>query len=265
MKTQANGITVNYTVDGPEGAPWVTFSHSICCDLSMWDMQVDQLKRNYRVLRYDIRGHGGSDVPEGSYDFDMLVDDVIGLWDALNIERSHFVGLSLGAMMGYGLGAAHGHRLRSLVAADGRAVAPRAYAEYFDERIAIMEDGGMEALVEHTVERWFRPDFLKREGVAVDKIREMIRRTAPAGHVGCCRAVQKLAYEHRLKEIRVPTLVLGGDEDKGAPPEALAEIAAAIPGACHTVIEQSGHITNIENPGAFGQAVEEFLGSTGKP
>ena len=164
--------------------------------------------------------------------------------------------------MGYGLAAAHGDRLLSLVAADGRAVAPRAYAEYFDQRIAMMEDGGMEALVEHTVERWFQPSFLERDVGAVDKVREMIRRTAPAGHVGCCRAVQKLAYEHRLKDIRVPTLVLGGDEDKGAPPEALAEIAAAIPNARHAVIENAGHITNIENPGAFDQAVEEFLSSS---
>ena len=202
MKTKANGITINYTVSGPEGAPWVTFSHSICCDLSMWDTQADRFKDRYRVLCYDLRGHGGTDVPKGPYDFEMLVDDVIGLWDALGIRRSHFVGLSLGAMMGYGLAAAHGDRLLSLVAADGRAVAPQAYAEYFDQRIAMMEDGGMEALVEHTVERWFRPDFLEREVAAVDKVREMIRRTAPAGHVGCCRAVQKLAYEHRLKEIR---------------------------------------------------------------
>jgi len=106
MKITANGIATHYTIDGPAGAPWVTFSHSICCDLSMWDTQVHRFKDRYRVLCYDIRGHGGTKVPEGPYDFDMLVDDVVGLWNALKIERSHFVGLSLGAMMGYGLAAA---------------------------------------------------------------------------------------------------------------------------------------------------------------
>jgi len=259
MKTTANGIAVNYTVDGPEGAPWVTFSHSICCNLSMYEGQADRFRDRYRVLRYDIRGHGGTDVPDGPYDFDMLVDDVIGLWNALGIQQSHFVGLSLGAMMGYGLAAEHGDRLLSFVAADGRAVAPQAYAEYFDQRIAMTMDGGMESLVEHTVERWFRPHFLEQGRAIVDKVRDMIRNTAPAGHIGCCRAVQTLAYENRLKDIRVPTLVLGGDEDKGAPPEALAEIAAAIAGARHVIIGKSGHITNIENPGAFNQTIEEFI------
>ncbi len=108
MKVTSNGISFNCEIDGPEGAPWITFSNSLCTNVTMWDDQVAALKDDFRLLRYDKRGHGGTDAPEGPYSFDMLVDDVVGLWDALDIEKSHFVGLSMGGMTALGLALDHG-------------------------------------------------------------------------------------------------------------------------------------------------------------
>ena len=259
MQVTANGISINYALDGPDDAPCVTLSNSLACNLSMWDDQVAALKDRYRVLRYDQRGHGGTEATDGPYSFDMLIADAIALWDALGIEKSHWVGLSLGGMAGYGLAVAHPDRVLSMTFCDSRADAPPAYADYFSERIRITREEGMEGLVEPTVTRWFTDKSMADELPVLEKMREMIRRTNPTGHIGCCEAIRTLSYGAVLGEIKVPSLVVGGQEDMGAPPEVMAEVAAAIPGARHEVIPEAGHISNVENPGAFNAVLEKFL------
>src|SRR6478736_10479531 len=118
MQIKANGITFNCQVEGPEGAPWVVFSNSLATDLSMWDEQAAALKQNFHVLRYDHRGHGATEATEGRYNFDQLVADVVGLFDALSIKRAHFVGLSMGGMTGLALTQKHPDRVASLAACD---------------------------------------------------------------------------------------------------------------------------------------------------
>ncbi len=259
MQIHVNGVLINYELEGSDDAPCVTFSHSLACDLTMWEDQAAFLRERYRVLRYDVRGHGGSEGTEGAYNFDMLIDDAVGLWDSLGIKKSHWIGLSLGAMIGYGLALKHPDRLVTMIACDGRADAPPTYADYFGERIRITREQGMKGLVESTVTRWFTDKSIAEKLPVIDKMRNMILHTNPLGHIGCCEAIRILAYGARLGGIKVPTLVVGGAEDVGAPPEVLREIHKAIPGSEQAVIPEAGHISNVENPSVFNTAIGEFL------
>lgn len=258
IKTK-NGTELNVEIDGPEGAPWVTFSHALANNLTLWDDAVAQLKDRYRILRYDQRGHGKSPAVPGPYTFPELMADAVGLLDALGIERTHWVGLSIGGMIGYGLGIEHPDRLATIVACDSRSDAPPDYAAYFQHRIDLAHEKGMEGVVEPTIERWFTPETRAKNPPVLDKVRSMIREASPVGHAGCCEALKLLSFGSRLHEIRVPTLILGGAKDKGAPPDALAEVAGKIPEAEHIVIPDAGHITALENPAAFQNALEDFL------
>lgn len=259
MKARINGIEQNFEVSGTDGKPWITFSHALCNDLSLWDDQADLLRDDFRILRYDHRGLGRTEAPEGPYSFPMLIADALALLNHVRAERTHWCGLSIGGMMGYGLAQQHGDRLLSLIACDSRPDAPPDYQAYFQHRIDVAAVDGMEGLVESTIERWFTPASVAANIPVLEKVRGMIRATDRTGHAGCCEALKTLAFGARLGEISVPTLILGGAEDKGAPPEALADAAKAIPGARHVIIPEAGHISNLENPAAFNAALKEFL------
>ena len=227
MKVSVGDHHINCEVEGAEGAPWITFSHALANNLHLWDDQVALLKDDYRILRYDHRGHGLSDAPPGPYSFDDLMEDAIALLDHFEIEKTHWVGLSIGGMLGYGLDTAR--------------------------------EKGMEGLAQPTVERWFTPETVAANPPSLDRVREWVRSTNPVGHEGCCEALKRLAFGSRLGEITVPTLLIGGEKDKGAPPEILAEAADAIPNCRHDVIARAGHISNIENPTDFNIALTAFL------
>ena len=259
MKVKSNGITINCVIEGPEGAPWVTMSHALANNLSLWDDLAGALKDRYRVLRFDNRGHGDSEVVPGPYSFPMLLDDAVGLLDAVGVDATHWIGLSIGGMVGYGLGIHFPERIKSIIACDSRPDAPPDYAAYFQSRIDKAKDGGMDNVVESTIERWFTPQTRAAQPPVLDRVRAMIRGTDPVGHAGCCEALKTLAYGPELHKITVPTLLLGGAQDKGAPPEALAEAAAKIAKGEHLVIPNAGHITPLENPDAVRAGVEDFL------
>ncbi|WP_454917971.1 alpha/beta fold hydrolase [Xanthobacter sediminis] len=259
MHATINGIRLNYEIEGPEGAPVVTFAHALGNSLRLWDDVADALKDRYRVLRYDQRGHGLSEAKAGPYTFPELEDDARALLDALGIERTHWVGLSIGGMIGYGLAIRAPERLSSLVACDARPDAPPDYAAYFQSRIDKARTLGMESLAQLSVERWFTPETVAANPPVLDKIRSLVATTNPVGHEGCCEALKTLAYGPRLHLITVPTLILGGAEDKGAPPDKLAEAAAKIPGAAHVTLPAAGHITPIEAPAAFLAALADHL------
>lgn len=259
MEILSNGVRYNCRVDGPESAPWVTMSHALANNLSLWDEVTAAVSDRFRVLRFDHRGHGGTEAPDGPYSFDMLIDDVIGLWDALDIKDSHWIGLSIGGMLGYGLGIHRPDRIKTIIACDSRPDAPPDYAAYFQSRIDKAKAGGMEAVVAPTIERWFTPETREANPPVLDRVREMIRTTNPVGHEGCCEALKKLAYGPDLHKIQAPTLLLGGAKDKGAPPEALAEAAAKIPNGEHIVIPNAGHIAPLENPEASLAAITAWL------
>ena len=259
LRVLVNEVGINCDVSGTEGKPWITFSHALCNNLTLWDDQVELLKNDFRILRYDHRGLGQSDAPQGPYTFPMIIADAIGLLDHFGIEKTHWCGLSIGGMMGYGLCQDYPDRIASLIACDSRPDAPPDYQDYFQHRIDVAEAEGMEGLVESTISRWFTPESVSKNIPVLDKVRAMIRSTDQTGHAGCCEALKTLAFGARLGEITTPTLIIGGEKDKGAPPEALAAAAKAIPGARHVKIPNAGHISNLENPSAFNDALKSFL------
>jgi 3-oxoadipate enol-lactonase len=259
MKISANGIQVNYTLEGPADAPVVTMSHSLATDLSMWDPQAKALARRYRVLRYDTRGHGGTDAPAGAYSLTQLADDARELLRALGIARTHWIGLSMGGMIGQALALSSPELFRSLSLCDTSSRIPADAKPVWDERISTVESKGMDPMVEPTVARWFTAKFIETRKDVVDPVRDMIRRTPSKGYVGCCHAIRALDLTDRLKAITLPTLIIVGKQDMGTPVAASEAIHQQIKGSELVVLDPAAHLSNLEQPEAFTNALEQFL------
>jgi 3-oxoadipate enol-lactonase len=263
MKISANGIQVNYTLEGPADGPVVTMSHSLATDLSMWNPQAAALARRYRVLRYETRGHGGTEAPAGAYTLSQLADDARALLKALGIQRTHWVGLSMGGMIGQVLALSSPEILQSLSLCDTSSRIPAEMRHLWDERIATVEAKGMEPMVEPTLARWFTPKFLETRKDVADRVREMIRRTPARGYVGCCHAIKALDLTDRLKGISLSTLIVVGAQDLGTPLAASQAINQQIKGSQLVVLDPASHLSNLEQPEAFTQALESFLKGVG--
>jgi 3-oxoadipate enol-lactonase len=259
MKASTNGFNANFIVEGPPNAPWVTFSNSLVTSPEMWDAQARALAGNYRVLRYDTRGHGGSDAPPSPYTIPGLADDALAWWDKLGIESSHWVGLSLGGMIGINLAHRHPRRVRLLIASDCRADANVAYAGVFVECIRVTREQGMAAIVEPTIARFFTPPFAAAHPLVIETFRAMIRNTPAEGHVGCCEAIRHLSEGPNLATLAVPTLYIGGEHDIGAPPDMMRTMDEATPRSRHVVLKGAGHISNVEVPERFLAEIAPFL------
>ncbi len=260
MYADANGLRIHYRIDGREGAPWVTFITGIANDTTMWEGQVAALAEDFRLLRYDSRGHGGTQATAGDYTFDLLMGDVLGLWDALGIRASHLVGLGLGGSTAIGLGIQHSDRLLSLVPSCCRAEMTPTFAAVWPVFIETVKAHGMEGMVEPTVQRWFTDDFKAANPAVLESVRAQIRGTDPLGYYGCIAALLTLAFADRLDRIRVPTLFISGADDfGGGPPEIMQSLAAAVPGARHVSLPHAAHICNIQNPEGFNQELGAFL------
>ena len=258
MKTiEVNGITVRYKVEG--SGPWVTLSHSLTTDLTMWDGLAAALKGSYTVLRYDTRGHGGTSAPEGAYSFGQLVADVTDLLDALKVERTHFVGLSMGGMIGQYLALLAPQRLNRLVIANSVSCISAEGAALWDQRIAQARTEGTGGMAEATLGRWFTPPFRAAHPEIMARIATLIAATPVAGYVGCGEAIRRLDITDRLAAIRAPTLVVVGADDPGTPPAASEVIAVAIPGARLEIIPSASHLSCIEQPEIFNRLVSDFL------
>jgi 3-oxoadipate enol-lactonase len=246
-------------LDGAEGAPWIVLSNSLGADHTMWDAQMPLLSSRFRVLRYDTRGHGRSATVQGGFGMDALVADLVAVMDAHGVARADVLGLSLGGMTGMGLALAHPGRVNRLVVADARADAPEGYRTNFAARIARVQEGGLAAIVDGTLESWFTPEWRAANPDEVARIRAMILSHDPQGYIGCCNALMTLDYLRHLGGIAAPTLYLGGAADMGAAPEVMAQMAAATPGARHVIIPAAAHVANINAPRAFDAALSDFL------
>jgi 3-oxoadipate enol-lactonase len=259
MKVTVNDITVNYTLDGPADAPVVTLSHSLATDLSMWEPQLKALTGRFRVLRYDTRGHGGTDAPTGPYTLAHLADDARAMLEALGIARTHWVGLSMGGMIGQTLALASPGLFLSLVLCDTTSRIPAEMKAVWADRIKTAETRGMEPLVEPTIERWFTAPFRERRKDVVDPVRTMIRNTNPGGYAGCCHAIAGLDLTDRLSAIKLPTLVIVGEDDPGTPVAASRTIHDKIAGSELHILKSAAHLSNLEQPEAFNAALSGFL------
>lgn len=255
-------ITVNrarlyYRLEGNSSAPVLMFSHSIGCDHGMWEQQVEQLLPYFQILRYDTRGHGASEVTPGDYSIAMLAQDVLGMADALGIQQFAFCGLSLGGMIGQWLGAHAADRVTALVLANtSPLVAP---ASNWDTRKRMVLEGGMKAIVDLAMQRFFSAETLAQKNPHAMSVRSVLLGTDPAGYAGCCIAIRDMDYTTLLAQIRVPSLVIVGDKDVSTPWEGHGEVLAReIPGV-RVVRLAAAHVSNIEKPRSFNQALVEFL------
>jgi 3-oxoadipate enol-lactonase len=259
MKITANGISMNYTLDGPAGAPVVTLSHSLATTLAMWEPQLKALTARWRVLSYDTRGHGGTDAPRGAYTLDQLADDAQALLRALGIPRTHWVGLSMGGMIGQTLALKAPELFSSLALCDTSSRIPPEAKPLWDERVHTAETKGMEPLVEGTLARWLTTPFREKGGEVVERVRRMIRETNPVGYIGCCQAISSLNLTDRIGAIKSPTLVIVGEEDQGTPVAASRVMHEQIKGSQLVILKSAAHLSNMEQPEAFTQALVGFL------
>jgi 3-oxoadipate enol-lactonase len=260
MYTEVNGIRFHYRIDGRKGTSWVTFVTGIANDLTMWDGQVAALEKDFQILRFDLRGHGGTDATEPDYTFEMLIGDILGLWGVLGIDKSHLVGLGLGGAIAIGLAIDHSDRLISLVPCCCRAVMTPDFAAIWPRFVETVKQFGMEGMVEPTVQRWFTDDFKSANPTILDKIRQMIRSTNPLGYYGCIAAFLTLNFRDRISRVSVPTLFISGADDHlGGPPEIMQQLADAVPSAKHVSVPRAGHICNIQNQEVFNSILSAFL------
>jgi len=257
---QADGCPIHVEVDGPEQAPVLMLSNSLGTDLTMWDDQVGPFTRQFRLVRYDRRGHGKSGVPEGPYTMERLGKDALAILDGLGIRRVNWCGLSMGGMVGMWLGAHAPERIDKLILSNTSAYMGAA-PEVWNERIKTALTAGMPALVDATLERWFTKGFRERNPQIMARIREMVLRTPPKGYAAWCEGIRDMDQRESLQRIRAPTLIIAGRHDPSTTIEVAEFMQSRIPGAKLAVID-AAHIANVERPQEYGDTVLKFL--TGK-
>jgi 3-oxoadipate enol-lactonase len=259
MKIKANGININYEIDGVGGLPWLVFSNSLSTNLHMWDTQANDLKNSCRVLRYDQRGHGQSDAPAGRYTFAMLIADAVGLMDALNVKRAHFAGLSMGGVTAMGMAQLHPARVDKAIVCDTPCLSTPQTAQMWEERIAAVEKAkSMEPLVEPTIERWFPADIRARKPAYIDKVRQMVRASPVNGLIGCAAALANHDYNAKAGTVTRPVLFIVGEKD-GATPAIMKQMHERLKGSKFVELAGAGHISNMDRPAEFTRAIREFL------
>lgn len=253
---------LHYRIDGA-GGRWVTLAHSLAADLALLDGTTKSLVAGgFQVLRFDIRGHGRSEVPAGPYAMSALAADVAALLAELGIARTHFVGVSLGAMIGMTLALEHPGIIDRLVVADSTAGYAADGHQGWRDRIAAVEAGGMVAIQQGTLSRWFTDGFRERNPEVVARIGAMIPATPAAGWIGCAQAILGYDIHSRLGDIACPTLVMVGAEDHATPPAMAEALASRIPDAALVVLPDAAHQSLIEQPELFDRHVLDFLGKT---
>lgn len=256
---QLDGLELAHRFDGPEEGHVVMMANSLMSNYSMWDWNVPALTDRYRVLRYDKRGHGGSQTTPGPYSISQLADDAIALMDALKIDKVHFIGLSMGGMIGQQLGARYPERVYSLSLCDTASEMPP--RSLWEDRFAIARKEGIPGLVDGTIQRWFTAPFVERAPQDIEKVRKMILGTGVEGYIGCASAVRDMAQTTMLLKIKAPTLILTGRQDPACTVEQATVLNRMIDGSKLVLIEEAAHLSNIEQPEVFNKTIREFIDS----
>jgi 3-oxoadipate enol-lactonase len=250
-------VQVHHRFDGPVDGPVLVLSNALGVTLEMWDEQVSELSAHFRVLRYDYRGHGDSPVPSGPYSIQDLGNDVLALLDGLELERVAFAGLSLGGMVGMWVAGNAPERIERLALCCTSA--RFGSREMWLERVAAVRTGGMQAVADQVLARWFTANFRTAKPEAVARIKQMFLSTPPDAYAAFCEALADLDMSEVLARIQAPTLVIAGAEDPASPLEDGRAIERAMSGARLEVLPRAAHLANIEQPHAFTQALLEHL------
>lgn len=257
----ANDLKIAYRFDGPEDAPVLMLSNSLMSTHRMWDPQMTAFAADFRVLRYDTRGHGATQTTEGPYSIELLARDAEALIEALGVGPVHFLGLSMGGMIGQKLAVNRPDLVRSLMLCDTASEMPT--LAMWNDRIATAQRDGTEGLLSGTIQRWFTAAFLEKSPAAVGFVEGMIRDTDGPGYIGCASAVRDMSQTAILKDIHQPTLVLVGADDPACTPAQALVLHENIANSEHIVIEEAAHLSNIEQPVEFNEAVLTFLKKAG--
>lgn len=254
---QSNGCPINYEIEGPQDAPVLILSNSIATNLHMWDDQAPIFSKQFRLIRYDRRGHGKSGAPKGPYTIEMLSRDALAVADAAGAKKFNWCGLSLGGMVGQWLGTNAPERLNKLVISNTNFF----YAEKqpWDDRIKLVTEKGMSALADPMMERWFTPETRARAPEKVARVRAMLTATPVDGFVGCCYAIRAMDFRESNKNISVPTLVMVGAKDIATLPAYGEAMVAQIKGSKLATIPDAAHISNVEQPKIYADTVIRFL------
>lgn len=255
---QVGDARIRYELAGPETAPVLVFSNSLGTTHRMWDSQIEAFSRHFRMLQYDTRGHGESSAPPGPYTNEQLSRDVVGLLDALRLDRVYFCGLSMGGMAGMFLGAHVPKRLHRIVLCN--TAAKIGTAETWNARIEAVQKGGMEAVSAAVLERWLTPGFRASHSAETRTVLETLERANPEGYAACCAAVRDTDERQSLAKVQVPTLVLAGKHDPVIPPADAHYLVEHIPAAGYVEVD-AAHLSNLEAKEEFNRAVLGFLQS----
>ena len=248
---------LHHVASGPEDGPLLVLLGSLGSDLSMWEPQIGPLSERLRVVAVDLRGHGGSPVPEGPCSLEDLGGDVVALLDRLGAERASICGVSLGAMIAMQVGASAPERVERLILCCASALLgpPEAWAA----RAAKVRAEGTGAIAAEVVERWFTPGFAQREPQTVERMRAMIAATPAAGYASCCAAIERMDLRERLAAIEAPTLVVSASEDPATPPPHGRLIAERVPSSRFVEVEHAAHLASFEQPARINALVIEHL------
>jgi len=253
---KVNDVRFFYRLEGDDDKPVVVFSHSLGCDHGQWDNQTRDLLPYFRILRYDTRGHGASDVPGGDYSIEQLGRDAAGIADALGIQKFAFCGLSLGGMIGQWLGAMAPQRLTHLVLAN---TSPRLDSTAMETRRRTVLEGGMKAVADAVMGRFFMPDSVAQKTHDSPTVRRVLLSTDPRGYAGCCAAIRDMDQTGILPRVHAPTLIISSDHDVSTPWTGHGEVLArGIPSAQIAHLP-TAHLSNLERPRSFSSALLEFL------
>ena len=254
----ANGLHIHYALSGPETAPVLLLSNSLGTNFTMWDLQTPVLEKQFRLLRYDTRGHGRTGVTPGPYTIDQLGRDVLGLLDALDLEQVHFCGLSMGGMIGQWLGVNAPQRISKLVLCS---TCPKiGTPETWNPRIEAIRKSGMNAVATAVIERWLTPEFRARAPQPTLALLGLLQAASPQGYTACCEAIRDADLREAITSIRAPVQVIMGARDPATPAADGRAMAQRIPGARYVELEAS-HLCNVESAERFNAELVGFLTS----
>jgi 3-oxoadipate enol-lactonase len=261
MLLPLNGRSIAYDLIGPETAPTVCITHSLASDGGSWAEQVPALlAAGFRVLRIDMRGHGGSDAVAGDYTMADLAGDVAAVLDGLSIRRVHYIGLSIGGMLGQAFALDHPDRLISILWCDTLPASPPGAAEIWGPRIkAVKEANSLAPIAEGSMDRYLSPEFAARNPGRYKQIRDTVLGTTAQGYLGCAAAIFNFDFVARLPSIRLPTLVVCGEHDAGTPTADNRRLASLVPGGRYEEIAGMRHFPNVEAPEAFNRIMLGWL------
>jgi 3-oxoadipate enol-lactonase len=252
-----DGVRLHWRLDGKPGLPLLVLGNSLGTDLFMWDRQVEALTQRFRLLRYDVRGHGASDVQAGDATLDQLGADLLALADQAGAQRFAYCGVSLGGLVGQWLGVHAPRRVSALVLSNAAPHLPP--PEGWTQRMQLARGAGMGALVDMVMPRFFSPAWRDRDEPFYHSMRTSFAAMSGEGYAACCAAIRDADFRASLPRIDVPTLVISGSLDTATPHETCgAQLVAGIPGA-RSLVLPAGHIANVEQPEAFSRALLEFL------